>query len=1438
MKKLLCMFLCVMLVVTMMPAMAWAMETTPQEGGGDGDQTPETVAPHMHFVPIIKLADGKQNIVKTNTYRDETEGVASENQSIYEGYIGYATGEPEEKGLVLTFIEPSMLKIVDESGKDAGYAINGEGYWLNIVISEPGKYFVEYTGDDMQLDPIVIIANDAEGEGDGENDDNNDDGTVTEPNRWALVFSDKAPDEYVAPTTYEALKDAKALLVRKNGITEVYAYAIGLYREKDSSGNSVYTVLNIVEPFIAENFRKDYIGEDDGDGITIIKLGDEENSNYYRITSDTEAQSGYVEGENHYDIFPIVEGYDFMNSEIILYDENEGGGEDDYNPESIFWIEASEAPATLPVDLTNWNDYFEGIVGSEMTVKFAVKLPDGSTHYLNHDDGIVVHDQHSELAEISPVTNEEGADNQTFKLKLKVPGQFRMYTNIYNTDYQIEGEIYEGISSEFNKFYGYIKSGNAYLRMNNVINDEDEGTGIPEFYRQGTNPDEFYILAPKGSAEATLSVFEVEGFENNKVGDIAGDLGKVDIEAFNGIAVDEVTDDPYCNEYDIWKLTVGGAFDMAKVGITVSTVENYTYYLWVLGEEYRCAEVDFYYGDIFAVPELKNWDSVGALRDDCRYDMFEHAEINLNMSLAPTENSFYVLHRNSIEDNIDLTQLYAYVLHNGSSGSIPNGSRFEKKLNVNEVFELSNEGTIDVGGKVYNVTKFTLQKYLGHNYLFLEIGDPDGDYMRAKITFGMNVYFEGANEGILAVNHTDNVTEQLFYPGSETYAFEVVKDEDGKIISAYFGNPFAIFDDYGQGRQCNLAIDLMRPDYEHNKHKGQGYVISSVTTTDGETCSWEGNRIFLNYLIDPENPDEVLDTYSELISKDGAGWHGPMLGTGGLVAIQTIHRFAGVGIDGIGWSNSTTFRNFVVDGGYIPEVFGAYTGYEIYFDMDKASEPCSITIKVEAPNNFKGSNKPEFFGRTDIELEAIEKPDSEYNKNEYEENVKLFHGEDVELKKVYNMTPLDAETKEAYEIEGTGQVCITISEGELDGLDLENYTVVYFNEDDVPIEMETTYVEDQGLVFTTGHFSTYAVIGTAKEDSGDSGDDSGNSGDSGNQGGTSGGYIPPAPSTPKDEVTNQTGTTTTAPTTNAELSQSTTSKGNETTTTVDQTIADKIVENAVANKSEEVVIDATVKTEAADHSTKAATVEVPTETLAQIAEKTDADVTIKTDVAEIKLDTEALAAVVEQAEGKSVSVVAEKVKADAKEIRVELKVVCSEGKTISDFKGGNISVTVEAPKGKKDVVCVYIDEQGHWHTVPGQLNADGTYTFTTGHFSTYAIVDAEHAADTIAAQKEAVKAVQLKLRSANAKTSKGKKAIKLTISEVTKTGIDFDGHVIYRSTKKTSGFKKIYTTKTGTYFNTSAKKGVKYYYKAKGFVTIDGEKVYTGWSKKAIRTAK
>ena len=341
-------------------------------------------------------------------------------------------------------------------------------------------------------------------------------------------------------------------------------------------------------------------------------------------------------------------------------------------------------------------------------------------------------------------------------------------------------------------------------------------------------------------------------------------------------------------------------------------------------------------------------------------------------------------------------------------------------------------------------------------------------------------------------------------------------------------------------------------------------------------------------------------------------------------------------------------------------------------------------------------------------------------------------------------------------------------------------------------------------------------------------------------------YIPSTPSAPTDNVTNSGSTTTDNASTNADLSGSTSTSNGTTTATVDKTTADKIVDKAVENKSTEVVIDATANTTTAANSTTVAQVTIPTETLGAIAEKTEADVTIKTDVAEVKMDNAAAAAVSEQAEGDTVKIIAEKVKEDATEVHFELKVVCSDGKVISDFKGGNVAVTVTLPKemADKKVVCVYIDDNGHMSKVEGQKNADGTYTFVTGHFSTYAIMAEDEADAAIAAQTEAIKNIKIKLTSKQVKTKSGKKGIKITWTAAAGDKV-LDGVEVFRSKEKNKGYgTKAFFTSTkggnkGSYINTkSLKKGTRYYYKVRGYVLVNGEKVYTDYSTKAWRTFK
>ena len=341
-------------------------------------------------------------------------------------------------------------------------------------------------------------------------------------------------------------------------------------------------------------------------------------------------------------------------------------------------------------------------------------------------------------------------------------------------------------------------------------------------------------------------------------------------------------------------------------------------------------------------------------------------------------------------------------------------------------------------------------------------------------------------------------------------------------------------------------------------------------------------------------------------------------------------------------------------------------------------------------------------------------------------------------------------------------------------------------------------------------------------------------------GGSSGGgaYVPstpPAPSNPKPSGSAVT----------SDVSGSTSRKDGETSTKVDQSTADKLVDAAIDNKSTDIVIDTASKTENGGvPNVKASEVTLPTETIKNIAEKTDASLTIKTDVGEIKLDNKAAASVSKQGENtgapgeqETISIIAKKVKEDTEEVRYELEIKHSGGKTISDFRGGTATITVPVPSGLQgeSLICVYIDKKGHYNKVKGKWTADGRYAFSTGHFSTYAMMRETTADTVIAKQKAAVRKMTMEVRTKIVKTKSGKQAIRVTWTSGGK--IIPDGVQIYRSTKKGGSFgkKPIFTTEKTRYLNTAVKTGQRYYYKVRGYVTIDGETVYTKLSGKGNR---
>ncbi|MGC2871856.1 hypothetical protein ACDL92_00990 [Ihubacter sp. mB4P-1] len=110
--------------------------------------------------------------------------------------------------------------------------------------------------------------------------------------------------------------------------------------------------------------------------------------------------------------------------------------------------------------------------------------------------------------------------------------------------------------------------------------------------------------------------------------------------------------------------------------------------------------------------------------------------------------------------------------------------------------------------------------------------------------------------------------------------------------------------------------------------------------------------------------------------------------------------------------------------------------------------------------------------------------------------------------------------------------------------------------------------------------------------------------------------------------------------------------------------------------------------------------------------------------------------------------------------------------------------------------------------------------------------------EEVKAELAKVTTENFKANSAQVKMKNGKKAIKITWKNA--SGAKFDGIEIFRSTKKNSGYgkKPIFTSKSGKFYNTSIKKGKRYYYKVRGYIELDGVKYYSAWSTKAYRTVK
>ena len=143
-------------------------------------------------------------------------------------------------------------------------------------------------------------------------------------------------------------------------------------------------------------------------------------------------------------------------------------------------------------------------------------------------------------------------------------------------------------------------------------------------------------------------------------------------------------------------------------------------------------------------------------------------------------------------------------------------------------------------------------------------------------------------------------------------------------------------------------------------------------------------------------------------------------------------------------------------------------------------------------------------------------------------------------------------------------------------------------------------------------------------------------------------------------------------------------------------------------------------------------------------------------------------------------------------------------------------------------------------TITSAPDPSPTPTYHGGY--THVETAAERHAKLVEAAETQLAKTEIKSKSKLTKLN-GKKAIKISwsVTDGDFALLDFDGFDVFRSTNRYSGYGNtpyFTTTKTTYKNNKDLEKGKTYYYKARAWRVVDGEKVYTGWSTKAWRTVK
>ena len=424
-------------------------------------------------------------------------------------------------------------------------------------------------------------------------------------------------------------------------------------------------------------------------------------------------------------------------------------------------------------------------------------------------------------------------------------------------------------------------------------------------------------------------------------------------------------------------------------------------------------------------------------------------------------------------------------------------------------------------------------------------------------------------------------------------------------------------------------------------------------------------------------------------------------------------------------------------------------------------------------------------------------------------------------------------------------------------------------------ESTTTLYAQWEKAATSGGGSAGGGSSSGGNASGGNGSGSGSSGGSsgggisaggGASGGGGGGGAAPAPTpagsdvvTVKDDKGNAISgsnvvTTTKATVSNTKNETSRNEQGqtvSKITGTVSKETAEKLVAQAVSNRSD--IIEITVSSAAASSeaaaTAKSTELEIPKATVDTIVKETNADLVVKTSGGAVSLDNKTLETIAKEASGDTVKIVVKENAALSEAQQAASAAIGENGKLfdfaaqigdrlLHDFQGGKAHVTLQIPqklKGK-EVLVLYINDSGLCkvlnHSVE-KVGADDYIRFTTTHFSTFAIVDKAEAEKLIAAQNaDHIKALMQNAQCKVTTSKTSKKSVKIQVAaksdKTLLTDIKNMGYTVkyqfYRSMKKNAGYKLRKTSSKNSFISTKGTKGRKYYYKARVLV-YDGSEL-------------